>query len=75
MMIVPQQQSSIGPNQQVDMKQETKSKLDIEKLSDSGRGDKLVSEKGYHDSMGSGEGSGHQDCSRLVREFITVKLS
>lgn len=62
---VPQQQSSIGPNQQVDIKQETKSKLDIEKLSDSGRGDKLVSEKGYHDSMGSGERSGHQDCSRL----------
>ncbi|XP_022802782.1 putative E3 ubiquitin-protein ligase UBR7 isoform X1 [Stylophora pistillata] len=61
---VPQQKSSIDPNQQVDIKQETESKLDIEKTNDLDGGNASVSEKGYHDSKCSGEGSDQQDCFR-----------
>lgn len=74
-MIVPQQKSSIDPNQQVDIKQETESKLDIEKTNDLDGGNASVSEKGYHDSKCSGEGSDQQDCFRPVREFILITLS
>lgn len=61
---VPQQKSSIDSNQQVDIKQETESKLDIEKTNDLRGRDTSVSEKGYHESKCSGEGDDQQDCSR-----------
>lgn len=59
---VPQQQSSIGPSQQIVSKQETESKLDVVKPSDSGEG-KSQASKSKEDS---------KSCSVQQNESQTV---
>lgn len=59
---VPQQKSSIDPNQQVDIKQETESKLDIEKTNDLDGGNASESTETPHSDSQKPICSGKSDC-------------